>query len=218
MNVGITIITDSRHAPDRRGFADRSGKRCLGLFSAFLSSEHRRAPSALRLCPRRFRGPGDFAGFSIFAAQSQTGELGSRIRMTAASTIYGLRHAIRSAINHEDRARWMRADFPHGRMSLSQPRRTRPPGRTGTVGLWRNGVRRRAFNLNRNGSKRAALSPRKNGATSGGRNFYSSPMNTNGALCRRCGAGGDFPLRARGDLEEARSPSKGKQSDRQSAL
>ena len=63
---------------------------------------------------------------SIFAAQTQAGELGSRIEMTAVVNHHHIRHGHMVNINREIMLEGMRADFRSGRRAQSASGRTRP--------------------------------------------------------------------------------------------
>jgi aminopeptidase len=104
----ITIITDS--ATREIAAALQTEVEKVGSeYSLFVLEHHARRP--LNFMPEAILEDLATSQVSIFAAQSQTGELGSRIQMTAVVNNYGLRHGHMVNINHEIMLEGMRADF-----------------------------------------------------------------------------------------------------------
>lgn len=104
----ITIITDTvtrEIAAALQAEVEKVGSE----YSLFVLEHHARRP--LKFMPEAILEDLASSQVSIFAAQSQTGELGARIQMTAVVNNYGLRHGHMVNINHEIMLKGMRADF-----------------------------------------------------------------------------------------------------------
>jgi len=104
----ITIITDEATreiAAALRAEVDRVGSNC----SLFTLEHHARRP--LKFMPEMILEDLATSQVSIFAAQSQPGELGSRREMTAVVDHHEIRHAHMVNINRQIMLEGMRADF-----------------------------------------------------------------------------------------------------------
>src|SRR3982751_3284000 len=104
----ITIITDSATreiAAALQGEVERVGSE----YSLFVLEHHARRP--LKFMPEPILEDLATSQVSIFAAQSQTGELGSRGQMTTVVNNHRIRHAHMVNINRQIMLEGMRADF-----------------------------------------------------------------------------------------------------------
>src|SRR5947207_12741708 len=104
----ITIITDTA-TRDIAAALQTEVEKVGSDYSLFVLEHHARRP--LKFMPEAILEDLASSQVSIFAAQSQTGELGSRIQMTAVVNNYGLRHGHMVNINREIMLEGMRADF-----------------------------------------------------------------------------------------------------------
>jgi leucyl aminopeptidase (aminopeptidase T) len=138
---------------------------------------------------------------SIFAAQTQTGELGSRIEMTAVVNHHHIRHGHMVNINREIMLEGMRADFREidalsqrlverarkaGRITCKTPRGTEFEAELSPKLKW----------LKTSG----LITPQKWGNLPGGE-IFTSPFNTNGVFVVD-GVVGDYLCERYGDLKE----------------
>jgi aminopeptidase len=104
----ITIITDD--ATREIAAALQSEVERVGAdYSLFKLEHHARRP--LKFMPEVILEDLACSQVSIFAAQTQPGELGSRIQMTSVINNYGIRHGHMVNINREIMLKGMRADF-----------------------------------------------------------------------------------------------------------
>lgn len=107
-NERITIITDDATreiAAALRTEVERVGSE----YSLFSLEHHARRP--LQSMPEHILEDLSRSQVSIFAAQTQTGELGARIQMTGVVNNYHIRHGHMVNINREIMLEGMRADF-----------------------------------------------------------------------------------------------------------
>ncbi len=100
-NERITIITDSA-TREIAAALQQEVERVGSEYSLFVLEHHARRP--LKFMPEAILEDLATSQVSIFAAQSQTGELGSRIQMTAVVNNYGLRHG--HMVNINTRSCW----------------------------------------------------------------------------------------------------------------
>jgi aminopeptidase len=115
-NERITIITDEATrdiACALHAEVERIGSAC----SLFTLEHHARRP--LKFMPELILEDLAISQVSIFAAQSQPGELGSRREMTSVVDHHGIRHGHMVNINRQIMLEGMRADF-HAVDELSQ--------------------------------------------------------------------------------------------------
>jgi aminopeptidase len=104
----ITIITDAATreiAAALQSEVERVGSQ----YSLFVLEHHARRP--LKFMPEAILEDLATSQVSIFAAQTQTGELGSRGQMTSVVNNYHIRHAHMVNINRQIMVEGMRADF-----------------------------------------------------------------------------------------------------------
>src|SRR5437763_1661813 len=107
-NERVTIITDEA-TREIAAALQTEIERVGSEYSLFVLEHHARRP--LKFMPEPILEDLATSQVSIFAAQTQTGELGSRIQMTSVVNNYGLRHGHMVNINHEIMLEGMRADF-----------------------------------------------------------------------------------------------------------
>jgi leucyl aminopeptidase (aminopeptidase T) len=115
-NERITIITDSA-TREIAAALQQEVERVGSDYSLFVLEHHARRP--LKFMPEPILEDLATSQVSIFAAQTQTGELSSRAQMTAVVNNYGIRHGHMVNINREIMLEGMRADF-HQIDELSQ--------------------------------------------------------------------------------------------------
>jgi aminopeptidase len=104
----ITIITDQATA-DIAAALEAEIAKVGSAFSVFVLEHHARRP--LTGMPEIILEDLARSQVSIFAAQTQIGELGSRIQMTAVVNKHGIRHGHMVNINRQIMREGMRADF-----------------------------------------------------------------------------------------------------------
>jgi aminopeptidase len=194
----ITIITDT--ATREIAAALRTEVESIGSqYSLFVLEHHARRP--LQFMPEPILEDLATSQVSIFAAQTQTGELGARIQMTSVVNNYHIRHGHMVNINHEIMLEGMRADFVQvDALSQRLVERARQAGRI-------------RCKTPRGTEFEAELSPKlKWLKTSGiihkdkwgnlpGGEIFTSPLNTNGVFVVD-GVVGDYLCERYGDLRE----------------
>jgi leucyl aminopeptidase (aminopeptidase T) len=104
----ITIITDTA-TREIAAALQKEVERVGAEYSLFVLEHHARRP--LRFMPEPILEDLATSQVSIFAAQTQTGELGSRGQMTTVVNNYRIRHAHMVNINRQIMVEGMRADF-----------------------------------------------------------------------------------------------------------
>ena len=104
----ITIISDTA-TREIAAALQREVERVGSDYSLFVLEHHARRP--LKFMPEIILEDMACSQVSIFAAQSQPGELGARTEMTAVVNHHGIRHAHMVNINREIMLEGMRADF-----------------------------------------------------------------------------------------------------------
>ncbi|MEP7071834.1 MAG: aminopeptidase [Verrucomicrobiota bacterium] len=104
----ITIITD-KATRDIAAALECEVERIGSDYSLFVLEQHAQRP--LTAMPEIILEDLARSQVSIFAAQTQTGELGSRIQMTTVVNRHGIRHGHMVNINREIMLEGMRADF-----------------------------------------------------------------------------------------------------------
>ena len=104
----ITIITDSV-SREIAAALQTEVERVGSEYSLFVLEHHARRP--LKFMPEPILEDLATSQVSIFAAQTQTGELGSRTQMTSVVNNYHIRHAHMVNINRQIMVEGMRADF-----------------------------------------------------------------------------------------------------------
>ena len=107
-NERITIITDEA-TREIAAALEHQVNRIGAAYSVFVLEHHARRP--LKFMPEAILEDLATSQVSIFAAQTQTGELGSRIQMTTVVNNYGIRHGHMVNISREIMLEGMRADF-----------------------------------------------------------------------------------------------------------
>jgi len=112
----LTIITDTA-TREIAAALQKEVERVGSDYSLFVLEHHARRP--LKFMPETILEDLATSQVSIFAAQSQTGELSSRAQMTTVVNNYGIRHAHMVNITREIMLEGMRADF-HKVDELSQ--------------------------------------------------------------------------------------------------
>jgi aminopeptidase len=104
----ITIITDTA-TREIAAALQKEVERVGSEYSLFVLEHHARRP--LKFMPEPILQDLATSQVSIFAAQSQTGELGSRGQMTSVVNNHRIRHAHMVNINRQIMVEGMRADF-----------------------------------------------------------------------------------------------------------
>lgn len=104
----ITIITDEA-TRDIAAALQHEVEAVGSEYKVFSLEHHARRP--LKFMPEIILDDLALSQVSIFAAQTQPGELGSRIQMTAVVNNHGIRHGHMVNINREIMLQGMRADF-----------------------------------------------------------------------------------------------------------
>src|SRR5689334_7462380 len=104
----ITIITDTA-TREIAAALQNEVERVGSEYSLFVLEHHARRP--LKFMPEPILEDLATSQVSIFAAQTQTGELGSRGQMTTVVNNYHIRHAHMVNINRQIMLEGMRADF-----------------------------------------------------------------------------------------------------------
>ena len=198
-NERITIITDE--ATREIAAALQTEVEKVGSdFSLFVLEHHARRP--LKFMPEAILEDLASSQVSIFAAQSQTGELGSRIQMTVVVNNYGLRHGHMVNINREIMLEGMRADFLKvDELSQRLVERVRQakcvscktPGGTEFVA---------ELSPKLNWLKTSGIITREKWGNLPGGEIFTSPMNTNGVFVVD-GVVGDYLCERYGDLKES---------------
>ena len=194
----ITIVTDTV----TREIAAALQTEVEGIgaeYSLFVLEHHARRP--LEFMPEPILEDLATSQVSIFAAQTQTGELGSRIEMTAVVNHHHIRHGHMVNINREIMLEGMRADFREidalsqrlverarkaGRITCKTPRGTEFEAELSPKLKW----------LKTSG----LITPQKWGNLPGGE-IFTSPFNTNGVFVVD-GVVGDYLCERYGDLKE----------------
>ena len=194
----ITIITDSA-TREIAAALQQEVERVGSEYSVFVLEHHARRP--LKFMPEAILEDLATSQVSIFAAQSQTGELGSRIQMTSVVNNYGLRHGHMVNINHEIMLEGMRADFLQvdelsqrlvERARQAEKVTCKTPGGTEFVAE----LSPRLKWLKTSG----IITPDKWGNLPGGE-IFTSPANTNGTFVVD-GVVGDYLCQKYGDLQK----------------
>ncbi len=194
----ITIITDAA-TREIAAALQREIERVGSQYSVFVLEHHSRRP--LKFMPETILEDLASSQVSIFAAQTQPDELGSRIQMTAVVNNYRIRHGHMVNINREIMLEGMRADFlAIDALSQRLVERARQAGRV-------------TCKTPHGTEFEAELSPKlKWLKTSGiitkdkwgnlpGGEIFTSPMNTNGVFVVD-GVVGDYLCERYGDLKE----------------
>jgi aminopeptidase len=195
----ITIITDEA-TREIAAALQAEVERVGAEYSLFKLEHHARRP--LKFMPEPILEDLACSQVSIFAAQTQPGELGSRIQMTSVVNNYGIRHGHMVNINREIMLNGMRADFlAIDALSQRLVERAR--------------LAKRVTCKTPHGTEfEAELSPKlKWLKTSGiitkekwgnlpGGEIFTSPMNTNGVFVVD-GVVGDYLCERYGDLESS---------------
>jgi aminopeptidase len=107
-NERVTVITDMV-TRDIAAALQQEIERVGSEYSLFLLEHHARRP--LKFMPETILEDLASSQVSIFAAQTQPGELGSRRQMTTVVNNHRIRHGHMVNINHEIMLEGMRADF-----------------------------------------------------------------------------------------------------------
>jgi aminopeptidase len=107
-NERVTVITDVA-TREIAAALQQEIERVGSEYSLFVLEHHARRP--LKFMPEPILEDLATSQVSIFAAQTQPDELGSRIQMTAVVNNYGIRHGHMVNINREIMLEGMRADF-----------------------------------------------------------------------------------------------------------
>ena len=193
----ITIITDEATA----GIAAALEAEIVQVgseFSIFVLEHHARRP--LTGMPAIILEDLARSQVSIFAAQTQTGELGSRIQMTAVVNRHGIRHGHMVNINRQIMLEGMRADFLKvDELSQRLVERVRKAGRVscktpgGTDFVAELSPKLKWLKTS------GIITKEKWGNLPGGE-IFTSPMNTNGVFVVD-GVVGDYLCERYGDLK-----------------
>ena len=107
-NERVTVITDAA-TREIAAALQQEIERVGSEYSLFVLEHHARRP--LKFMPEPILEDLATSQVSIFAAQTQPNELGSRIQMTTVVNNYGIRHGHMVNINREIMLEGMRADF-----------------------------------------------------------------------------------------------------------
>ncbi len=193
----MTIITDSA-TREIAAALQTEVERVGSEYSLFVLEHHARRP--LQFMPEIILDDLACSQASIFAAQSQPGELGSRTEMTAVVNHHRIRHAHMVNINRQIMLEGMRADF-HAVDDLSQRlvERARQAERitcktqhgTEFVG---------EFSPKLKWLKTSGIITKDKWGNLPGGEIFTSPMNTNGTFVVD-GVVGDYLCERYGDLE-----------------
>ena len=195
----ITIITDSA-TREIAAALQQEVERVGSEYSLFVLEHHARRP--LKFMPEAILEDLATSQVSIFAAQSQTGELGSRIQMTAVVNNYGLRHGHMVNINHEIMLEGMRADFLQvdelsqrlvERARQAEKVTCKTPGGTEFVA---------ELSPKLKWLKTSGIITKEKWGNLPGGEIFTSPKNTNGVFVVD-GVVGDFLCERYGDLKES---------------
>lgn len=193
----VTIITDEITRAIAAALA--SEIETVGAeFSLFVLERH--APRPLTAMPQRILDDLARSQVSIFCAQTQTGELGSRIQMTSVVNAHGLRHAHMVNITPQIMREGMRADFlAVDALSQRLIERARMAARvTCRTAHGTDFVAELSPNLKWLKTS-GLITPEKWGNLPGGE-IFTSPFNTNGTFVVD-GVVGDYLCQKYGDLE-----------------
>ncbi len=193
----VTIITDD--ATREIAAALQTEVECIGSeYSLFSLEHHARRP--LEFMPESILQDLACSQVSIFAAQTQPGELGSRIEMTAVVNHHGIRHAHMVNINREIMLQGMRADFS-AIDALSQRLVERARQAERIVCKTPHGTEFEAeLSPKLKWLKTSGIITKEKWGNLPGGEIFTSPMNTNGVFVVD-GVVGDYLCERYGDLQ-----------------
>jgi aminopeptidase len=197
-NERITIITDEA-TRDIAAALQAEVERVGSSFSVFTLEHHARRP--LKFMPEIILEDLAMSQVSIFAAQSQPGELAARREMTAVVDHHRIRHAHMVNITHQIMLEGMRADFRAvdalGLGLVERARKTQRITCKTPHGTDYQAVLSPQFKWIKTSG---IITPAKWGNLPGGE-IFTSPKNTNGTFVVD-GVVGDYLCRKYGDLQE----------------
>jgi leucyl aminopeptidase (aminopeptidase T) len=197
-NERITIITDEA-TREVAAALEHEVEQVGAPYSLFVLEHHARRP--LKFMPEPILEDLATSQVSIFAAQTQTGELGSRIQMTSVVNNYGIRHAHMVNINREIMLEGMRADFleidEHSQRLVERARKAKrvtckTPAGTDFVA---------ELSPKLKWLKTSGIITREKWGNLPGGEIFTSPRNTNGVFVVD-GVVGDYLCVRYGDLKE----------------
>jgi len=194
----ITIITDEA-TRDIAAALEAEIAEVGSEFSVFVLEHHARRP--LTFMPEAILEDLATSQVSIFAAQTQTGELGSRIQMTSVVNNYRIRHGHMVNINHQIMLEGMRADFlAIDALSQRLVQRARMTSRV-TCKTPHGTHLEAELSPNLKWLKTSGLITRDKWGNLPGGEIFTSPLNTNGVFVVD-GVVGDYLCERYGDLKD----------------
>ena len=198
-NERITIITDTT-TREIAAALQKEVERVGSDYSLFVLEHHARRP--LKFMPEAILEDLATSQVSIFAAQTQTGELGSRAQMTSVVNNYGIRHAHMVNITREIMLEGMRADFLQvdklSQRLVERARQTervicKTPGGTDFVA---------ELSPKLKWLKTSGIITKENWGNIPGGEIFTSPFNSSGVFVVD-GVVGDYLCERYGDLKES---------------
>jgi leucyl aminopeptidase (aminopeptidase T) len=197
-NERITIITDSA-TREIAAALQKEVERVGSEYSLFVLEHHARRP--LKFMPEAILEDLATSQVSIFAAQTQTGELSSRAQMTSVVNNYRIRHGHMVNITREIMLEGMRADFLEiDQLSQRLVERARKASRvTCKTPSGTDFVAELSPQLK--WLKTSGIITRDKWGNLPGGEIFTSPMNTNGVFVVD-GVVGDYLCERYGDLKE----------------
>jgi aminopeptidase len=194
----ITVITDVA-TREIAAALQTEIERVGSEYSLFVLEHHARRP--LTFMPEIILDDLALSQVSIFAAQTQPGELGSRIEMTAVVNNHHIRHGHMVNINREIMLEGMRADF-HQVDALSQRliERARQAGRI-VCKTPRGTALEAEFSPRLKWLKTSGIITQDKWGNLPGGEIFTSPWNTNGVFVVD-GVVGDYLCERYGDLKD----------------
>ncbi len=195
----ITIITDAA-TREIAAALQAEVERVGAPYSLFVLEHHARRP--LKFMPESILEDLGSSQVSIFAAQTQPDELGSRAEMTAVVNHHRIRHGHMVNINHEIMLKGMRADFLEiDALSERLVERVRQAKRV--LCKTANGTEFEAeLSPKLNWLKTSGIITRDKWGNLPGGEIFTSPLNTNGVFVVD-GVVGDYLCERYGDLKES---------------
>lgn len=195
----ITIITDAS-SREIAAALQMEVERVGSPYSLYVLEHHARRP--LKFMPESILEDLAASQVSIFAAQTQPGELGARIEMTAVVNHHRIRHGHMVNINHEIMLKGMRADFL-AIDALSQRLVERVRRAERVLCKTPHGTEFEAhLSPNLKWLKTSGIITRDKWGNLPGGEIFTSPLNSNGVFVVD-GVVGDFLCERYGDLKES---------------